>query len=123
MEHTKGELGWSGKEDMTHGIAITINGAVFATVDGTDEQAIADAKRFVKCWKCHDELIEEIKANTKAMNAGSKHITLLIEQRDALLAACERKKRVVIAMEGNSVWEANYGYMEAAIAAAKERKE
>lgn len=44
MSYTKGKWDWSEKEDMTHGCSITVNGAVIATVDGTDEEMQANAR-------------------------------------------------------------------------------
>ena len=39
MSYTKGKWDWTEKEDMSHGIGITGDGAVFATVEGTDKEA------------------------------------------------------------------------------------
>ncbi len=43
----------------------------------------------------------------------------LIAAAPELLEACKRHKKQVIADYGNTVWDANYGYMEAAINSAE----
>lgn len=55
--HTKDKIDWSGKEDMSHGIGLTINGAVFATVEGTDREAREVAEHLVLSWNEHDDLL------------------------------------------------------------------
>jgi len=93
----KEKLDWSAKEDMTHGITITIDGAVVATVDGTDEKAKALAKHIVKCWNERDPLvkIKEIAyevACTGDQQAEDKLIGLIEDYEAALAAEKERKE-------------------------------
>ncbi len=59
--HTEDTWDYSKKEDMTHGIAITSDGAVFATVDGADAEAEANARRICQCVNCHDALLAACK--------------------------------------------------------------
>ncbi len=53
----------------------------------------------------------------ESINEHSKVIDALTLQRDALLAACERHKEITVNSYGNTVWDANYSDMDAAIAA------
>lgn len=46
-------------------------------------------------------------------------IALACNSQPALLAACERHKKIVVEGYGNTVWDANYADMEAALALAK----
>ena len=52
-----------------------------------------------------------------------KHYDKMKEQRDELLEACKRNKKQVVEDYGNTVWDANYDYMEAAIAEAEKGSE
>lgn len=84
-----------------------------------DEKQTAEIAR--RC-NSHDALVEEIKANTDAMRAGSQHIITLIEQRDALLAACEKADWLFEIMIKEGMLNADSDvkeFIKAAIAKAK----
>ena len=59
----------------------------------------------------------ETEAIAKFILEACNNYEATVKQRDALLAACERHKEITVNSYGNTVWDANYSDMDAAIAA------
>jgi len=101
-EYTKGKWDWSEKEDITHGCSITVNGAVIATVDGTDEEMQANARLIVAA----PALLDACKESQKRLTFLQKKI---VEAKLIIMDGIEIRKTASC-----------ISFVEAAIAQAKE---